>query len=148
MKKFAWIAIVAAGLLGCKNSNTENSAALSPDQLNSARIDSANFTSIDWLDSTALKLGPVKKGENVEVAYRFRNSGDKQLVITNVTAGCGCTVPEKPEKPFSPGQEGVIKALFNSAGQHPGPHTKYVTVEANTLGNTVHQLSFTVEVTE
>lgn len=151
MKRFALLFAIVSALFACNDS--ENTVAegtkLSTEEKVKAGSDSANFTSIQWLDSTSIKLGKVKKGEVVEVAFHFRNVGDKPLVITNVSAGCGCTVPEKPEKPYAPGEEGVIKAKFDSKNQQAGvPHTKYVTVEANTNPTTMHQLSFTVEITE
>jgi hypothetical protein len=105
-------------------------------------------TAIQWLDSTYLDLGKVKKGKEVEVSFRFKNTGDKPLVITNVTAACGCTVPEKPEKPYAAGEEGVIKAKFDSKNQAVGEHRKHVTVTANTTPESVHTLNFRVEVTQ
>ena len=102
-------------------------------------------TTIQWLDSTYLDLGKVKKGQMVEVSFRFRNTGTSPLIIDNVTASCGCTVPEKPEKPYSPGEEGVIKAKFDSKNQQNGEHRKHVTVTSNTNPN-VHDLNFRVEV--
>ena len=104
-------------------------------------------TSIQWLDSTYLDLGKVKQGQMVEVAFRFKNAGTSPLVITSVTASCGCTIPEKPEKPYSPGEEGVIKAKFDSKNQHTGEHRKHVTVSSNTNPG-VHDLNFRVEVIE
>jgi hypothetical protein len=53
-------------------------------------------------------------------------------VIADVTASCGCTVPEKPEKAFSPGEEGVIKARFDSRDKK-GEVRKMVYVSSNTL---------------
>lgn len=107
--------------------------------------DTANFTSLQWLDSTSLNLGKVKEGKQVEVSYRFKNTGDKPLVIVNVTASCGCTVPEKPEQPIAPGQEGVIKAKFDSQGRK-GVNDKHISVDANTKPSRSHTLSFQVEV--
>jgi hypothetical protein len=108
----------------------------------------SSYTSIQWIDSTYIDLGKLKKGGEVEVSFRFRNTGDKPLVISNVTAGCGCTVPEKPEKPYAPGEEGVIKAKFDSKSQSVGEQRKHVTVTANTTPASVHTLNFRVEVTE
>ena len=84
----------------------------------------------------------------VEVSYRFKNAGDKNLVIANVSASCGCTVPEKPEKPFAPGEEGVIKAKFNSKGRSKGETRKDVFVTANTKPENLTQLSFRVEISD
>ena len=153
MKTFVLLMVVASCLIGCNSNETNNSetktgVTLTDEQKQAAASDSSNFTSIQWIDSTSLQLGSIKKGEVVEVAYRFKNTGDKQLIITDVTAGCGCTVPEKPKEPYSPGAEGVIKAKFDSKNQASGvPHTKYVTVKANTTPESTHQLRFTVEST-
>jgi hypothetical protein len=40
-----------------------------------ALADTANFTSIQWLDSTYLDLGKVDEGKQVDVAFHFKNSG-------------------------------------------------------------------------
>ena len=108
--------------------------------------DSANFTTVQWIDSTSQDLGKVKEGQVAEITWRFKNSGNKPLVIQNVTPGCGCTLAEKPEEPIMPGKDGVIKAKFNSQGQHEGEHVKNVTVHANTQGNTITPLQFRVNV--
>lgn len=138
-----------AGLVACNMDDKKpGNVTLSAADKERAASDTSNYTSIAWLDSTSLDLGKVKKGKLVEVAYRFKNSGNKQLIITDVSAGCGCTIPEKPKEPYAPGQDGVIKATFDSKNQHTGPHTKYVTVIANTSPNPTHQLNFSVEITE
>lgn len=96
----------------------------------SATIDSANLTSIQWLDSTYLDLGQQKEGKEIELSFRFKNTGTKNLVIQNVSAQCGCTIPQKPEQPFAPGEEGVIKAKYNGSGH--GETRKEIYVTANT----------------
>lgn len=113
--------------------------------VNPALKDSANFTTIQWLDSMHRDLGKITAGEQLEVSFRFKNTGKKPLVITGVHASCGCTVPEMPKEPFAPGAEGFIKATFNSSG-HPGANRKEVYVTANTSPTTLHQLEFTVQV--
>jgi Protein of unknown function (DUF1573) len=92
--------------------------------------DSANWTSIQWLDS-AQKFGKVVEGEKVMVTFHFKNTGNKPLIIASVQASCGCTVPSKPEEPIAPGGEGVIKAEFNSEGR-VGMANKTITVRCNT----------------
>jgi len=59
-------------------------------------------------------LNPVTEGEKVIYNYRFKNTGTKPLVIVEATASCGCTVPQKPEKPILPGETGFIKVVFDS----------------------------------
>ena len=108
------------------------------------RIDrSIPATSVLWLDSTQ-NLGNLMEGTVVDVQFRFKNTGNKILVITDVAASCGCTVPEKPEKPIAPGAEGVIKATFDSKNRI-GTNHKVITVILNTENRT-QQLVFDVEV--
>ena len=148
MKKIIFI-LLAAGFFACKSGDKETSKGqLTQEEKDKATKDSSNFTTIQWLDSTYKDLGKVKEGQIVEVSYRFKNSGDKNLVIANVTASCGCTVPEKPEKPFAPGKEGVIRAKFDSKGKPKGEARKEVFVNANTKPENLIPLSFRVEITD
>lgn len=146
MKKILFV-LVVAGLFACQSGDKKSTQALTQSEKDSVAQDKANFTSIQWLDSTYKDLGKVKEGQVVEVAYRFKNSGTKSLVIVNVSASCGCTIPEKPEKPIAPGEEGVIKAKFDSKGRPKGEARKEVFVKANTDPQD-QQLSFRVEITE
>ncbi|MCC7401548.1 MAG: DUF1573 domain-containing protein [Chitinophagaceae bacterium] len=137
---FAIVAIVTA----CNNS--DQSAGNNVPGQNAAVKDSSNYTTVQWLDSTFSDLGKVKEGQVVEVAFRFKNNGNKNLVISDVSAGCGCTIPEKPSAPYTPGQEGVIRAKFNSENR-VGINRKEIYVTANTNPN-IQTLAFRVEVTE
>ena len=111
-------------------------------QLNT--VDPATLTKVEWLDGMDKDFGKIKEGENLEVSFRFKNVGDKPLVISNVSASCGCTVPETPKKPYAPGESGVIKASFNSSGK-VGTNSKQVNVFAN-LDPAMTTLVFRVEV--
>ncbi|HEV2479776.1 MAG TPA: DUF1573 domain-containing protein, partial [Puia sp.] len=75
-----------------------------------AMVDSAHYTTIEWLDSLSRNYGTIVEGEKLNVAYRFRNIGTTPLVIGQVRPSCGCTIAEQPQKPIAPGQEGEIKA--------------------------------------
>ena len=107
-------------------------------------VDPATLTKVEWLDGMDKDFGKIKEGENLEVSFRFKNVGDKPLVISNVSASCGCTVPETPKKPYAPGETGVIKASFNSTGK-VGTQAKQVNVFAN-LDPAMTTLNFHVEV--
>jgi hypothetical protein len=137
--RYLLISFVAGTLAaGCHNS-TRKAAALQ-----AVLADSARYTSIEWLDS-ARNFGKISEGEQLQVAFRFRNTGSTPLVITRVQPSCGCTVAEQPEEPIAPGGEGQIKAIFNSKG-HPGVNHKTLFVTANTKPSRDHSLQFIVEV--
>jgi hypothetical protein len=147
MKKIFFSLVILTGLIACKTNDKKAVAAtLTQEEKNKAANDTANFTTIEWLDSTSSNLGKLKKDNSVEITYRFKNSGTKNLIIESVTAQCGCTIPEKPEQPFAPGEEGVIKAKFNGSGH--GIITKQVYVTANTSPSKNHTLTFSGEIIE
>ena len=107
--------------------------------------DSSQYTTLTWLDSTARDFGTISEGQKLEVAYRFRNSGDKPLIVARVQPSCGCTVAEQPDEPILPGKEGVIKATFNSEGRI-GINHKKIYVIANTRGMQSNEVEFSVQV--
>lgn len=86
-------------------------------------------TTVQIIDS-AYNFGKVTDGQTVEYSYRFKNTGDKPLVIVDASASCGCTVPQKPEKPIMPGETGFIKVVFDSKGRVGNAH-KSITVVSN-----------------
>src|SRR6186713_1493425 len=121
--------------------STATSTATAPPQ---NTVDPATLTKVEWLDGMDKDFGKIEEGKNLEVSFRFKNVGDKPLVISNVSASCGCTVPETPKKPYAPGETGVIKASFNSTGK-VGAQSKQVNVFAN-LDPAMTTLNFRVEV--
>jgi hypothetical protein len=149
MKNIFIILTALLSLAACQTVDKKATGkTLSQEEKDKAAKDSANFTTIQWLDSTFMDLGKVKEGRVVEVSYRFKNTGDHNLIITDVSAQCGCTVPEKPEEPIAPGKEGVIKAKFDSKGRPIGEARKEVYVKANTAPQKDMTLTFRVEITE
>lgn len=92
-------------------------------------VSSHDTTSVKMIDSV-YNFGKVTDGENVVFSYRFTNTGTKPLVISNATASCGCTIPEKPQEPLQPGESSVIKVVFNSSGR-VGPVHKEINVVSN-----------------
>jgi len=146
MKKLFIMLIAVVSLAACQTTDKKTAKkSLSEEEKTDALKDSANYTTIQWLDSTFKDLGKVKEGQMVEVTYRYKNTGNKSLIIANVSAQCGCTVPEKPEEPIAPGKEGVIKAKFDSKSRK-GENRKDVYVTANTIPQN-QTLTFRVEVT-
>ena len=151
MKEVLLILFFGATIVTCKEADKKAPKALNSEKdqaitFNKALGDSANFTTMYWLDSTYQDLGKVEEGRVVDVAFRFKNTGDKPLIIPTVSVSCGCTtIPDKPEEPFAPGQEGVIKAKFDSKNM-AGERLREVYVSANTKKSTEHILVFRVDV--
>ena len=74
-------------------------------------------------------------GEKIEYAFKFTNTGKTDLIVTNATATCGCTIPSYPKEPIKPGSSGLIRVLFDSKGK-TGVQQKAITITANTNPNT------------
>ncbi len=96
-------------------------------------------------DSELHDFGKITQGERVKFAFKFKNTGKSELIISDAKGSCGCTVPEIPKKPVAPGAEDYIGVEFNSEGKHglnektvtiisnANPHTKVITIKAEVL---------------
>lgn len=80
---------------------------------------------------TTHDFGNIKQGDQVSTEFEFTNTGDFDLTIFEAKGSCGCTIPEYPKNPIKPGEKGVIKVQFNSAGKE-GKQDKSVFIAANT----------------
>jgi hypothetical protein len=126
VKKYILFLLVAATFVSCDARRKDKIADDTEAQKALALKDS---TTVQIIDS-AYNFNPVTEGEKVVYNYRFKNTGTKPLVIVEATASCGCTVPQKPEKPILPGETGFIKVVFDSKGRVGEAH-KTITVISN-----------------
>jgi hypothetical protein len=104
---------------------------------------SKQLTTVQWIDSVR-NYGKIIAGQKLAVSFRFKNTGDKPLVIESVKPACGCTVADYPKQPLKPGDEGEITGEFDSEGREGQQH-KEITVTTNTPGHT-QRLIFEVTV--
>jgi len=82
------------------------------------------------LESDSYDFGKVTEGTRVEHVFTFINTGEAPLIISQVSASCGCTTPEYSTHPVIPGQEGTVKVVFDSNGQ-VGQQHKVISVLSN-----------------
>ena len=80
-------------------------------------------------------FGKITQGERVSYAFKFKNTGGSDLVISSARGSCGCTVPQYSKAPVASGAEGLVHVEFNSEGKS-GKVEKTVTVVSNTNPNT------------
>lgn len=132
MKLLIVLSTFIALLTACGNADkkTSDAATTTTEQTEATAPAAADVTTVQWLDSSQ-NFGKVTDGEKVMITFHFKNTGTKPLIISNVQASCGCTVPSKPEEPIAPGAEGKITAEFNSEGR-VGKASKNVNVSLNT----------------
>jgi len=81
-------------------------------------------------DEETHDFGRITQGEKVAYGFKFKNTGNSNLIISSASGSCGCTVPEYSKKPILPGQEGVIDVVFSSEGKS-GMVEKSVTIVTN-----------------
>lgn len=91
----------------------------------------AGPTTAITFNETEFNFGKVKSGEKVRHAYKFKNTGNEPLIISNAKGSCGCTVPDWPKEPIGVGEEAEIMVVFDSKNKK-GNQTKQVTITANT----------------
>ena len=79
--------------------------------------------------------GTIVQGADGNCEFKFTNSGKAPLILSNVQASCGCTVPEWPKEPIMPGKSSSIKVSYNTA--IVGVFGKTITVNSNAVNNLV-----------
>lgn len=99
---------------------------------------------IAW-EKASYDFGDIVQGEKVEHTFKFTNTGNQPLIITNIQVTCGCTTPKGwPRDPIAAGGKGEVTIAFNSAGKL-GKQNKVVTVMSN-AANAENQVIFSANV--
>ncbi|WP_316768296.1 DUF1573 domain-containing protein [Pedobacter frigiditerrae] len=128
MKNLFIIAFAVIALASCKQkSKLDEKVAEAANP--SATVAEADAPKVKF-EKEIYDFGVITQGEKVQFDFKFKNTGKTPLIITDATATCGCTVPEYPKTPVKPGEEGVIKVVFDSAGKI-GMQDKQVTIFSN-----------------
>jgi hypothetical protein len=68
-------------------------------------------------NKTEHDFGTINQGEKVSYTFTYVNETDEPIILTDVRAGCGCTMPEWSRAPLMKGKKGELKVVFNSAGK-------------------------------
>ncbi|MEI9807905.1 MAG: hypothetical protein WDO16_08570 [Bacteroidota bacterium] len=69
------ILAAVTGLTACQMTD-KKTTGLSTEEKSKALKDSANYTTIEWLDPVVQDHGKIKEGQVVEITYRFKNTGN------------------------------------------------------------------------
>lgn len=102
---------------------------------------------LEW-EKAAYDFGDIAQGNKIEYTFRFTNTGNTPLIITNVTTQCGCTAPRGwPRDPVEPGSKGEITLSFDSSGKF-GRVNKVATIVSNASNKDGTQLLISGNVLE
>ncbi|PKP16905.1 MAG: hypothetical protein CVU06_13820 [Bacteroidetes bacterium HGW-Bacteroidetes-22] len=137
MNRFLYFAVVAligiTLMFGCKSRNSELSNNVVDNPM-SADGNNNNPSPAIKFDVEEHDFGKIIAGEKVTFNFKFRNTGNADLLLTKVSASCGCTAPSFPTTPIAPGKEGVVSVSFNSENRS-GFQNKTITVLTNSIPN-------------
>ena len=91
----------------------------------------AGPTTTMTFEETTFDFGTVQEGEKVSHVYKFTNTGNEPLILSDAKGSCGCTVPKWPREPIAPGATSEVTVEFNSKNKS-GDKNQKVTITANT----------------
>lgn len=124
---FVMIAIVWAG---CNNASDNKLPTDVVNNPNSAEGKKADKQAEITFETTEHNFGQVISGEVVSYNFKFKNTGNANLIISKVSSSCGCTVTDYPEEPIKPGEEKYLEVTFDSDNRS-GFQSKSVVVATN-----------------
>ncbi|WP_299523050.1 DUF1573 domain-containing protein [Winogradskyella sp.] len=82
------------------------------------------------MDKMEHDFGTIVNGTPVETIFKYTNTGNSMLVVSNIKSSCGCTVPSNYTKEVAPGETGQFTVKFNGKGN--GKVSKSLTMTTNT----------------
>ncbi|MEX2380305.1 MAG: DUF1573 domain-containing protein [Vicingaceae bacterium] len=97
------------------------------------KIEKAGGAEMDF-ETEVIDYGTIPQNADGVRTFKFTNTGNEPLIISNAKGSCGCTVPTWPKKPINPGESGEIKVKY--ATSRLGPINKSVTVTSNAAEKT------------
>ena len=86
-------------------------------------------------ETTTHDYGTIVQGSDGTCTFNFTNKGKAPIVLNDVKASCGCTVPEWTRTPVAPKGKGSIKVTYNTG--NVGTFTKSITVNSNAINSPV-----------
>ena len=98
----------------------------------SATTKDKSATYIDF-ENTEVDMGKLIHDHPGTATFSFENTGDAPLLIYSAEASCGCTQPEYPKEPLSPGEKGEVKVTYDAKA--PGKFLKSITIYHNGENN-------------
>jgi hypothetical protein len=77
-------------------------------------------------------FGSIVADADYTTTFTIKNTGKKPLLIYEVKASCGCTVPTWNKKPIAPGASDQIEVTFHPGKSQLGEQDKTISVITNT----------------
>ena len=123
-------------------------AALTFVVITSSKLSASDDDARIFFETVEHDFGSVQQGTALEYSFKFKNEGDKPLVIESVRPACGCTGAATDGKnEYASGESGEIKITFNTQGRE-GHVEKGISVSTNDTLNSQINLKFKCDVTK
>ena len=106
--------------------------------INLNAISQQNSKAVIEFEKTTIDYGTIEKGADGKKIFKFTNTGNIPLIISQVKASCGCTIPKKPDAPIGPGKSGEIIVRYDT--KRVGPFRKTIRVYTNQKNNQIVEL--------
>ncbi len=130
MKKLLFLLVIPVMIWGCQNGGK---TGLSTDVVNIPATGNGagngKLPTMIFAD-TSHDFGQINQGEKVSYTFKFKNTGNADLVISSAAGSCGCTVPHYPKGTITAGDTGTVDVTFDSSGKQ-GKVLKTVTMVTN-----------------
>ncbi|WP_158973741.1 DUF1573 domain-containing protein [Cellulophaga sp. L1A9] len=122
-------ALLVVVLMSCKEDATSK---INNSNLEAAgqRDEAAKLLPVMAFEKVEHDFGSIIQNTPQETVFKFTNTGDAPLIITDAKSTCGCTIPKYSKGAIAPGESGELLVQFNGSGSNVV--TKVVTVSANT----------------
>jgi len=108
---------IASGIMISCNNQTHNTNENNTDKTLATHVsqssENENLAPVMTFKETEFDFGTVDQGEKVTHVYKFANTGNEPLIISNAKGSCGCTVPSWPKEPIPVGGSGEIQVQFD-----------------------------------
>ena len=142
------ILFILLAMTGCKSGGEKNNTAVSPELITnpitaSGKKSGSKLPEMTF-ETTHHNFGIMMQGEKLTYTFTFTNTGGSDLLISDASSTCGCTIPEYSKAPIKPGATGKVEVRFDSAGKS-GSVSKTVRLLTNAQPNSV-ELEITAEV--
>jgi len=147
------VGIIAVSLFlgilpGCKPKGEQGDKSVSPNLVTNPITASGKKATGDLpvmvFEQTKHDFGMMVQGEKLSYTFKFTNTGGSDLIISDASSTCGCTIFDFSKAPVKPGEQGKVEVIFNSAGR-TGSISKTVRLLTNAQPNTT-ELEITAEV--
>jgi len=141
MKKNAlYIILIYAVLLSCNGAQNDDeqkeiSTDLVSNPITASSVKGESLSPEITFENNTYDFGQIIQGEKVTHSFKFDNTGNAELIISDVSASCGCTVPSWSKQPIPVGESGEINVVFDSNGRE-GQQNKDITVITNGVPST------------